>query len=760
MTPLRQFFDRLLLAGALFMAVVSLIIIVSTIRTVRDTSQNLQGNLAFDTTQLEYETAQLLDRIERYGEADPDISLDDVLIRFDILWSRIFINISKGTDTVDAVVQAEISGVIDSGRAMLKDIEPDVANLQPGDRDTIADIKTKLRNFLPMAHRLTLVAKDFSALTETIYLRSQLRQAYLTFGLIIGMALFGVLSILMLRTTQREIRTMNVQLEDRVRKRTQDLQTANSRLAAEIVERKRNQDLAADREARQEQAVQLAKLGYYVWDAVEDKCEFCSDQHAAAHGVTPTEYIDRASKLGGSFGLTHPEDREKVCQKYRELRAGNIVEMGYRVVTPSGVRRLREVARPIFDDAGHVIREIGSSLDVTDQYETEMKLHEAQRMDSIGKMTGGVAHDFNNLLAVILGNLELMREVPESDEREEMIDDAIKATLRGRDLTMSMLSFARRAPLDPSELNLNTVIADLEGMLRRTLPENISVEVALGDDIWTVLADRSLTESAILNLAINARDAMPGGGKLTFETANMTLGTEYLHDSGEAIEPGNYVMMAVTDSGKGIKAELLDHIFEPFFTTKAITKNSGLGLSMVHGFIRQTGGAIRVYSEIDTGTTFKLFFQATEAAAEVAQTTLPMSPGRLDRALRVLLVEDDETVRKVLTRQLEQAGMTVIAASESASAERAFKTEGAFDIVVSDVVMPGDLQGPALVRRLREFDPGLPAVFLSGYPQEATVHGNGVKSDDVMLMKPVGRDDLTAAIDAAIGPMGNADRGD
>ena len=750
MTPLRRFFDRLLLAGALFMALVSLVIIVSTIRAVQNTSQSFDGNLFFDVSQLEYQTMQLLDRVDRYSDGDLELQIQDVQLRFDILWSRLFIDITRNLAIDNNQMADKIDDAVGKGRAMLRAIEPMVVNLSPGDLVMAAEIQRQLRAFVPIAHQLSLDAKDYRAITQTVNLRSQLRQAYLTFGFIIGTALFSLLSTILLRADRREIRLMNIHLEDRVRKRTEDLQSANARLAPEIAERERNQTLAAEREARLEQAVQLAKLGFYVCDAVADECEFCSDQLAVSFGLTPEEYIEKAGKLDSDMELIHPEDREKVRQKYRELRQGNIIEMDYRVVTRSGVRRLREVARPIFDNDGNVVREIGSTLDVTDQYETEMKLHEAQRMDSIGKMTGGVAHDFNNLLAVILGNLELLREIPESDERDEMIEDAIKATLRGRDLTMSMLSFARRAPLDPSELDLNMVISEMEGMLRRTLPENISLEVALTSDIWTVMADRSLTDSAILNLVINARDAMPDGGSLTIETANMTLGAEYLDERGEEIEPGSYAMMAVTDTGNGIRSELLENIFDPFFTTKAITKNSGLGLSMVHGFIRQTGGAIRVYSEPDVGTTFKLFFRsATTADAPDLPISSP-TPRHMDRTVRVLLVEDEATVRKVLTRQLEQSGMSVVAASESASAERAFITDGPFDVVVSDIVMPGDLQGPALVRKLREICDGLSAVFLSGYPQEATVHGNGVRSDDVMLMKPVSRDDLLTAIDMAI----------
>ncbi|MDJ0824094.1 MAG: response regulator [Rhodobacter sp.] len=731
------------------MAIASLAMLISTIFLVRESSRTFTGNLTFYASQVEYEVMQLIDHLDRYSDGEEGVTLDDVLIRFDVLWSRVHINDPLGTFGSEAWGVPMASETIELTKSLLAEAEPQVLRLDRDDAASVSELKTKLRTIVPVAHKLALLAKDDRVRANTAFLQSQLRQAYFTFAFITGMVLFGVLTMAMLFYDRREIKVMNTRLEDRVRERTEDLQMANAQLATEVAERKRNQALAEEREARLEQAVQLAKLGYYVWDAIEDRCEYCSDQHARAHGLTPEEYVEQASHLEGDFSLTHPDDRKRVRQKYRELREGSIVEMDHRVVTPTGFRRIREVARPIFDENGKVIKEIGSTLDVTDQYETEMKLFEAQRMDSIGKLTGGIAHDFNNLLAVILGNLELLREVSELEEREAMIGDAINATLRGRDLTLNMLSFARRAPLDPAEIDLNAIVNGMEGMLRRTLPENIKLEIALPKETWTVSADRSLTESALLNLVINARDAMPTGGNLTIETSNVVLGEEYFDEHAEDIEPGDYVMMAVTDTGGGIDPQVLPHVFDPFFTTKAVAKNSGLGLSMVQGFIRQTGGAIRVYSEPGIGTTFKLFFKSVSARKEEPAGKATRAP-LAETGAKLLLVEDDNTVRRVLSRQLRQSGYSVVSASESESAEKAFRTDGPFDLVVSDIVMPGDLQGPALARKLREMQQDLPVIFLSGYPQEATIQGNGVSIDDVMLMKPVSRDELLRAVADAL----------
>ncbi len=749
MTRRRRYLDRALIAGTVILAAASLAMLVSAITLVRDASQNFRGNLTFYASQVEYEVMQLIDNIDRYQHDDEEVTLDDVLTRYDILWSRVHLRTASGTLNGEAFGIPQAAEVMENTRGLLVELEPLVLALDREDEAGIEALKDRLREVVPVAHRLALLAKDERARNNTHFLESQLRQAYFTFFFIIGMFLFGVLSVARLIGDRREISRMNAQLEDRVAARTKDLEASNARLAEEVEERERNKVIAAEREARLAQAAQLAKLGYYAWDAVNKRVEFCSEQHAAAHGLTPAEYTARMEGTHLDPTLIHPDDADKLREAMAQLDAGEVVEIDYRVVTDNGIRRLREVARPVMDTDGRVIRHIGSTLDMTDQYETEMKLFEAQRMDSIGKLTGGVAHDFNNLLAVILGNLELLKEIDDEEIRAEMIEDAIKSTLRGRDLTLNMLSFARRAPVAPTELDLNSVVGGMEPLLRRAMPENISLKISVADDLWTVVADQSLTESALLNLALNARDAMQDGGQLTIETSNVRLDSDYMEQRGEEIEPGNYVMLAVTDTGAGIDPHVLPNVFEPFFTTKSVGKNSGLGLSMVQGFVKQTGGVVSVYSEPGVGTTFKLFFQAVavpeQAAVEVAQ-----APEHPVRSARILLVEDDPTVRKVLSSQLERSGYSVISAGESDSAQAAFKSSGPFDLVVSDIVMPGELQGPALARKLRQMKSDLPVIFLSGYPQEASMNGTGLQEDDVMLMKPVSRVDLLNAINNAL----------
>jgi PAS domain S-box-containing protein len=397
-------------------------------------------------------------------------------------------------------------------------------------------------------------------------------------------------------------------------------------------------------------------------------------------------------------------------------------------------------------------------LDITDQTRVERELQKSreiilqtQKMEAIGSLSGGVAHDFNNLLAVIMGNLELLREMRGRDALSEYVDEAILATLRGRDLTRSLLSFARKAALEPVLLDLNEVARSMDSMIRRTLPENIAIEVALLGGLWKVRADRSSTESTILNLVINSRDAMPEGGRLTIETSNIRLSEEYVEVRDELIEPGRYVMIAVTDTGIGIPRGNLEKVFEPFFTTKPVGKGTGLGLSSVLGFARQSGGTVRIYSEVGVGTTVKLYFRAVIGGNEEQHQEREASAVRLGPC-RILLVEDEAAVRRVIKARLQMEGFSVVDAGDAAQAIEAFHSEGQIDMILTDIVMPGSLQGTGLVKALRKIDPELKAIFMSGYPNEAAIHGNGLRVEDIMLMKPVSREDLMLAISRALMP--------
>lgn len=389
--------------------------------------------------------------------------------------------------------------------------------------------------------------------------------------------------------------------------------------------------------------------------------------------------------------------------------------------------------------------------EIAERTKIQEQLAVSQKLEAVGKLTGGVAHDFNNLLAVTLGNLELLRDEINDPQQKTMIEKGIAATLRGSDLTRSMLAFARKASLEPSPIDINLVVQETKSWISRTLPATITVKTSLLDGLWLVEADPSATESALLNLILNAQDAMPRGGKLTIETANINIDESYIDVRQEELTPGRYVMLAVSDTGEGIPPAILSEIFEPFFSTKTPSSNSGLGLSMVHGFMRQSKGTVQVYSELGIGTTFKLFFKVAAQRAEPTPQTETKSEIANHSGCRILLAEDDASVLEVLVQTLEKAGYSVTAAPSGDAAKKIFQADPHFDLLITDIVMPGQLLGTGLASKLRSLAPDLPVIFMSGYASEATVHGNGLRPDDIRLMKPVQRADLLEAIQKALG---------
>ncbi len=455
----------------------------------------------------------------------------------------------------------------------------------------------------------------------------------------------------------------------------------------------------------------------------------------------------------------HPDDLPRVSKEFQDALDGRTpFDTTYRVILPDEqVRHLKGNALILRDSADAPTRVVGANFDISDLVEKDRVIKEtrsiatqAQKMESIGQLTGGVAHDFNNLLAVILGNLELIEVSDNPEETREYLEAAKAAALRGGDLTKSLLSFARQSPLEPTAVDLNQMVREIKTWSSRVIPETIDVEVSLLAGLWKAEADPSLTQNVLLNLILNARDAMPDGGRMTIETSNVRIDQEYNDLRDEDMTPGRYVMLAVSDTGVGIPKDHLEQIFTPFFTTKPVGTGSGLGLSMVQGFMKQSGGTVRVYSEPGLGTTFKLFFKvisgATEAVSRPPGQTRPASKS----GARILLVEDEPAVLDVLASTLELAGYQITSASSGDDALRIWEEDPDFDLLVTDIVMPGELQGTHLAQVLRERQPDLPIVFMSGYASEATVHGNGLRPEDIRLMKPVRRADLLASVEQAL----------
>lgn len=522
---------------------------------------------------------------------------------------------------------------------------------------------------------------------------------------------------------------------------------------------------SAASDARLQTAVRLAGIGHFSFEpGVESygggtgNCKYCSAQHALHFGLTPEEYKAMSSDKVKQLSLIHPDDHALFQDALHQLDLGKTQNFEFRALRKDGeVRFIHQIEEPVLDASGKMLETIGTSIDLTELRSAEARVRQSQRIEVIGTLTGGVAHDFNNLLAIILGNLELSLEVSKDAERNDLIRSAIQATLRGADLTKNLLSFSRRAHLEPSRQNLNKIVQQTMNWGTRVLPATIDVENSLMAGLWDVEIDPTSAENAILNILLNGRDAMPNGGKLTIETSNVWVGDEYVADRDEDIAPGRYVMLAISDTGHGIPKDKLERVFEPFFTDKPVGLGSGLGLSMVQGFIKQSGGAIRVYSEVGVGTTFKLYFKAADYGSSKMRKVLEEQTHATERGASILIAEDEEEVGRVLTHILRDAGYHVTTAASGDEAIEVFKLSGPFDLLLTDVVMPGKLLGPALAKAARQLDPDLRCIFLSGYASEATVHGNGLRPDDIRLMKPVGRTDLLHAVSKAINKARNSD---
>ena len=430
----------------------------------------------------------------------------------------------------------------------------------------------------------------------------------------------------------------------------------------------------------------------------------------------------------------------------------------YRITTPSGVRKTLEGhGSPSLLEDGSILWN-SLVLDVTTEVEAQQELDknlamlfESQKQESLGRIAGGIAHDFNNLLAIVMGNAELLADRDLPARELGYVNDILQASRKGGELTRRLLSFARRSTLEPEVIDLNRTIQEMSSLLHRTVPENIRIDVTQTAGLWMTRVDKGFLESSLLNVVINARDAMKTGGILTIETANVRIGPEYVEDYGEDMQPGRYVMLAVSDTGVGIEPEVLPNIFDPFVTTKGPDEGTGLGLSMVYGFAKQSGGTVRVYSELDKGSTFKIYLKATEenAADTVTYDVLPSAGGT---AGTILLVEDQEQVRKVTRAILEREGYRVLEAASGDQASLLFqRAEKSIDLLITDVVMPGELQGPDLASEVRADDSEIPVIFVSGYPHEAKINGHGVGEGDISLTKPIERGALLKAVKRALG---------
>ena len=409
----------------------------------------------------------------------------------------------------------------------------------------------------------------------------------------------------------------------------------------------------------------------------------------------------------------------------------------------------------ILDDVGELVGFAKVTRDITERVEAQAKLKAAQeqlaasqKLEAIGQLTGGIAHDFNNLLMIVLGNIETaqrhLKSLPQSANLQRVLGNAMRGARRASALTSRLLAFSRRQTLDPKPLNVNNFLTGSVEFLQRSLGEQVDIQAVGSAGLWMVEVDPNHLESALVNLAINARDAMPNGGKLTIEAANVFADEEYCKQNPE-LSPGQYVVMCVSDTGLGMSKEILGHAFEPFFTTKELGQGTGLGLSQVYGFVKQSGGHIKIYSEEGQGTTIKIYLpRYTGPAAPEAQEDQGVAEGTQSET--ILVVEDDPDLRTYLTEILRNLNYEVLAVPHAQSALTILlQAERRVDLLLTDIVMPG-INGRELGRRAQEMRPELPILYMTGYSRNAVVHHGRLDEGVELLQKPVSQTEVATRV--------------
>jgi len=511
----------------------------------------------------------------------------------------------------------------------------------------------------------------------------------------------------------------------------------------DITDRKENERALRTSQEQLSQAQKMAKIGSWNLNLVNNELVWSREIYVMFE-VSP-EYF--GASYEAFLGFVHPEDRNKVDQAYRDsVASGKAYNIEHRLLMPDGrIKIVEERGQTSYGPDGTPISSSGTVQDITERRKAEEQLQQAQKMEAVGQLTGGIAHDFNNLLTVSIGNLELAIEMADSNsDMQSLLATAMRANQRGAALTSQLLSFSRKQTLRPKIVNAGVLASGMADLMHRTLGVAIKINVGGDEDLWPCKVDPHQLETAILNLAINARDAMPDGGIIFINTSNVHI-EDHVAQFRNDVPAGAYVLVSVTDTGSGMASDVIEHAFDPFFTTKDVGRGSGLGLSMVYGFVKQSGGHVLIDSTLGRGTTVKLYLPRADVPEDTATRTLPVvkapSPSET-----ILVVEDDPDLRRLAVGLLRGLGYTILEAQDGKSALSLLENSPRIDLLFSDVMLPGGMSGPQIATEFHVRYPGVPVLYTSGYPNLADLKGQPLDHDAELLHKPYGRVELEAKI--------------